>query len=371
MSKKGENIFKRKDGRWEARYEKGRNPDGSIVYGFCYGKSYREAREKVNGFKADVLLGKTVNVKGLKGRFGQYCDEWIAVKRTFIKQSTYVKYKAVLNSHIMPALGHYRLSAITTSACSRFTEYLIDSGLSPKTVRDILTVFSAVVKYVRKRVAGFAQNMEIVFPKPSITEMRVLSSDEEYRFANYLMNDLDDCKFGILLAAMTGLRIGEICALKWEDLSFSEGVLKVAKTMQRLQTLSEGSETKTAVYIGPPKSQTSIREIPLSRDCIALCERIGRKRPDSYILTGTEKYIEPRTLQYRIKKYTQACGLSGVHFHTLRHTFATKAVEVGFEIKSLSEVLGHSSTTVTLNRYVHPSLQTKRRNMDKIPSLIS
>lgn len=267
----------------------------------------------------------------------------------------------------MPALGHYRLSSITTPVCSGFTESMVHSGLSSKTVRDILTVLSAIVKYVQKRVAGFAQNLEIVFPKLSIAEMRVLSSDEERRLVNYLMSEFDDCKFGILLAAMTGLRIGEICAMKWENVFLDEGILKVTKTMQRLQTLSEGSLTRTSVFIGPPKSLTSIRDIPLSRDCIALCEMIGQRSPDSYILTGSGRYME---LQYRMKKFTQACGLIGVHFHTLWHTFATKAVEVGFEIKSLSEVLGHSSTTVTLNRYVHPSMQAKRQNMDKMPSII-
>ena len=164
----------------------------------------------------------------------------------------------MLDTHIIPTLGHYRLSAITTPVCSGFTENMVNSGLFSKTVCDILTVLSAIVKYVQKRVAGFAQNLEIVFPKPSIAEMRILSSDEEHRFVGHLMNELDDCKFGILLAAMTGLRIGEICALKWENVFLDEGILKVAKTMQRLQTLSEESLTKTTVRIGPPKSQCSM-----------------------------------------------------------------------------------------------------------------
>ena len=121
--------------------------------------------------------------------------------------------------------------------------------------------------------------------------------------------------------------------------------------------------------IGTPKSNTSTRIIPLTDSLTVLCEQMKPEEPSAYVLTGTESYMEPRALQYRLKKYTNQCGLDGVHFHTLRHTFATRCVEVGFEIKSLSEILGHANTTITLEKYVHSSLELKRNNMNKLSAV--
>ena len=129
------------------------------------------------------------------------------------------------------------------------------------------------------------------------------------------------------------------------------------------------TDARTRVVIGSPKSDTSIRTIPLTNYAAGLCRKFKASTAEAYILTGKEYYMEPRTLQYRIEKYTRECGLEGVHAHTLRHTFATRAVEVGFEIKSLSEVLGHATTTITLERYVHSSLELKRSNMDKLEAI--
>ena len=178
---------------------------------------------------------------------------------------------------------------------------------------------------------------------------------------------MDACKFGILLALFTGMRIGELCALRWDNISMRGQTIKIASTMQRLKDMEEGRGTK--IVIGSPKSDTSIRTIPMTDYAAELC---GRMRPGSstaFVLTGTSDYMEPRTLQYRLEKYTKECGLEGVHFHTLRHTFATRCVEVGFEIKSLSEVLGHATTSVTLDRYVHSSIELKRSNMNKLSAV--
>ena len=148
-----------------------------------------------------------------------------------------------------------------------------------------------------------------------------------------------------------------------------EKTIRISATLQRLRdteitAVSTGARTR--VVTGPPKSDTSIRTIPLTEYAAELCGSMNPHSEVAYILTGTDVYMEPRTLQYRMEKYTRECGLEGVHFHTLRHTFATRAVEVGFEIKSLSEILGHSSTTITLDRYVHSSMQLKRENMSKL-----
>ena len=136
--------------------------------------------------------------------------------------------------------------------------------------------------------------------------------------------------------------------------------------MQRLKS-SDGEHTK--VVIGSPKSNQSYRIIPLSDTAVKLCKRMNNTSRNAYILTGNGDFIEPRTLQYRLKKYAKDCGIEDIHFHTLRHTFATRCVEVGFEIKSLSEILGHATTAITMERYVHPSLALKRENMQKLTAV--
>ena len=196
--------------------------------------------------------------------------------------------------------------------------------------------------------------------------MRVLSRDEQNRFMSYLLTDMDSCKFGLLLALSTGVRIGELCALQWCNINIREQTIKIAATLQRLHATDMQGETRTRIVIGEPKSDTSVRTIPMISYLADLCKQMDPGNTGAYVLTGTTDYMEPRTLQYRIEKYTHACGLEGIHAHTLRHTFATRAVEVGFEIKSLSEVLGHSTTTITLERYVHSSMELKRSNMNKL-----
>ncbi len=367
---KGENIFKRKDGRWEARYIKGYELSGKIKYGFCYGKTYKEAKEKVTKCKAAMVSGKPLPVAGSRHRFAFYCDEWLRLRRPNVKESTYIKYDTVLEKHIKPKLGGCFPLGISSGLIDDFTkELLFEEELAPKTVHDILVVLHGVLKHTATHFPGTFPAIEINYPKCGRKEMRVLSREEQQRFISYLQTDMDACKFGILLTLLTGIRIGELCALQWSSVSMQEKTIRISATLQRLRdteitAVSTGARTR--VVTGPPKSDTSIRTIPLTEYAAELCGSMNPHSEAAYILTGTDVYMEPRTLQYRMEKYTRECGLDGVHFHTLRHTFATRAVEVGFEIKSLSEVLGHASTTITLDRYVHSSMQLKRENMSKL-----
>ena len=364
---KGENIFKRKDGRWEARYVKGYQPSGKIKYGFCYGKSYKEAKEKVTKLKSAVATGDKALKSSSKHHFSFFCDEWLRIKRNRVKSATYVKYESILEKHIKPMLGNCHPGVLSTVIIEEFSSVLLhEKQLSPKTVRDILTCLRSVIRYVTKQFPGLLPSVDIVYPKELPKEMRVLSPAEQERLMKYLLADMDACKFGVLLALLTGMRIGEICALRWGDINLKDKTIYVHATMQRLKDTARGEGSKTKIVIGSPKSDKSVRTIPMTEQAALLCMQMQTKSRAAFVLTGTEQYIEPRTLQYRLKKYTAACKLEGVHFHTLRHTFATRAVEVGFEIKTLSEILGHSTTTVTLDRYVHSSLELKRANMCKL-----
>lgn len=367
---KGENIFKRKDGRWEARYIKGYEPSGKIRYGFCYGRSYKEAKAKVTGCKAALLRGEPLPHASPRRCLSFYCDEWLRLKKPKIREATYIKYSTIIEKHIKPHMGCFLPSHIATAAVDEFTRQLmVEDALSPKTTRDILTVLRGVLNCAAGFYPSGLPAVTISFPREHRGEMRVLSRAEQERFVRYLQTDMDLCKFGILLMLLSGIRIGELCALRWGNISFSERTIRINTTLQRLHDTAASSTIRTRIVIGAPKSDTSVRTIPLTDHTAALCQKFAVDDENAYILTGTAAYMEPRTLQYRLGKYTRTCGLDGVHAHTLRHTFATRAVEAGFELKSLSEVLGHANSSITLNRYVHTSIEQKRLNMDKLAAV--
>ena len=370
MAKKGENIYRRKDKRWEARYIKDYAPDGTARYGYCYGKTYTEAKKKLLAAQMAWATGKQT-VPRTKQCLADFGDEWLQLNRTRIKEATFVKYAGVLEKYIKPRLGGClpkHLSAVVIEQFSRGLLY--EDALAPKTVKDILMILHSILKYAGKQLSGTLPPIDIVYPKDPKKEMRVLTSEEQTRLVRYLTDGGDPCQFGVLLALMTGLRIGEVCALRWRDISVEEQTLAVTATMQRLKDIEGIGDSKTHVVISTPKSGTSARLIPLTAQLVALCKKYRPDDPDAFVLTGvSERYIEPRSMQYRLEQYTAACGLKGVHFHTLRHTFATRCVEVDFEIKSLSEILGHSTPRITLERYVHSSLELKRNNMEKLAAI--
>ncbi len=361
---KGENIFKRKDGRWEARYIKSRDITGKIQYGFCYGKTYREAKEKVTKKKA-AIQGMDVAPQGYD--FPYYCDKWLLSIQYDIKESTFAKYQSIMKNHIKTYFKGVLLSSLSEEMISDFRGKLLkENGLSEKTVKDILIVLRSIFKYIEETVGEDIPHIEISYPKPQKREMRVLNREEQRRLEQYLCQDMDFCKFGIYLALYTGLRIGEISTLRWQDISREERTLMVSATMQRLPDPQQSLGRKTKVVISAPKSRAGVRVIPLSDELYALCCKMNPGKSEAFVLTGSECYMEPRALQYRFHTIAKACNLENVHFHTLRHTFATRCVEVGFDIKSLSEILGHANTRITLDRYVHSSMELKREHMNKL-----
>lgn len=365
--RKGENIFKRKDGRWEARYIKGYGPSGKVAYGFCYGKTYREAKEKVTNCKLALASGKTVPQAATQRRFAFYCEEWLRQRENRVRESTFVKYTAVIDRHIKPKLGGYFPAEITGGMIDAWTKELLSvKKLAAKTVHDVLVILRGILSHAAAQCPGMIPETAIAYPKESRKEMRVLTREEQARFLAFLLTATDPCKFGVLVMLLSGIRIGELCALKWGNIDLKEQSIRIDATLQRLHDTGNRGQARSRIVVSAPKSVASVRTIPLTDHAVQIFRRMEVKNPDAYLLTGTETCMEPRTLQYRIEKYARACGLEGVHAHTFRHTFATRAVEVGFEIKSLSEILGHATTRITLERYVHSSMELKRRNMDKL-----
>lgn len=224
---KGENIFRRRDGRWEARYIKGRELSGKIKYGYCYGKTYREAKVKAAKHKAALENGVLLPTATTQKQFSSYCLEWLHTKKCTVKESTYIKYSTVVNKHIMPKLGECCPLGFTTELMDNFIKELqFEDELAPKTVHDILVVLHGILKFASSKFAGSFPAAEINYPKIGKKEMRVLSREEQARLVAYLHEDMDSCRFGILLALCTGIRIGELCALQWESVSTNDKAIQ-------------------------------------------------------------------------------------------------------------------------------------------------
>lgn len=388
---RGENVFQRKDGRYEARYIKGRRADGRPLYGFCYGRTYEEAKDKADRARERIERTEPAAQKAKPGQrpdMACFCDRWLSANSARLKPSSRAKYRTDIENHIKPFFGEKLPGEILPEEIDGFTQSLLTGkGLSPKTVRSILTLFHSILSYTGKRSGGKLPDMEITYPKSFRKNTRVLDEKEESALVQLLAQEMDACKFGVYLALRTGMRIGEICALRWCDISFEAAAISVCHTALRLPrgnacqadpdrpSAAAGDDggvlalSRTELVIGTPKSESSLRLIPLMPDIATLCERFRPEEPKAFLLTGTDRCMDPRKLQRHLKKYLEECGIPEAHFHTLRHTFATRCVEAGFDVKTLSEILGHSNIGITMNLYVHPNLDLKRENMNRLKSL--
>ena len=376
MPRKGENIYKRKDGRWEARYRKETSVNGKNVYGYLYARTYREVKGKLY----HILSKKQEPVENTADSelFSAIAVEWLEHVQLQVKESTGNKYERILNKYILPVYGQKKPECITyeliESECNRLLQYggKKENGLSPKTVSDILSVLRSILKFAEKKNYKIVCDGKSIQIKQHNPKMRVFSIMEEKRLHQYLCKNITPCNIGIILCLFTGLRVGEVCALKWEDISFIEQTLHVHHTLQRISNREQTeSGKKTKVVLTSPKSECSIRVIPLADDVEQLLLNY-RTSASGYVLTNdTFKFIEPRTMQNHFKKALRECNIEEANFHTTRHTFATRCIELGFDVKSLSEILGHATVNITMNRYVHPTMELKKENMEKMSSLFA
>ena len=371
MPRRGENIYKRKDGRWEGRYVKHRKMNGKIQYGYVYGKSYSEAKTKLREAASvpnEISGSQTIRAAAYR----QILKEWLLSAKNNVKASTFSRYNHLVERHIQPALGNYQIGELSAALLEAYIDQLLQhgrldgrGGLSPKSVSDILVVMKSSMRYASGN--GYRVNCSIagLSVRRHKKDMRVLSKDEQYRLERVLTQNMDRTKFTVLLCLYTGIRLGEACALRWEHLRLDSGVLEVRETMQRIQQ-PRTSASKTRVIITGPKSACAKRDIPLPPFLIQYAAQFQSDR-SAFVLTGEkDQLIEPRTLQNRFGSYIKASGIDHTNYHALRHTFATRCVELGFEIKSLSEILGHSSVNITLNKYVHASMELKKQNMQRL-----
>ncbi len=358
------NIYKRKDGRWEGRYFKEYGADGKIKYNSIYGKTYTEVKDKLEKIKLGILNNPKTYLKNAKVKLKDVCYEWLETTKINIKESTYAKYVYIVKNYIIPCIGNIKLYEIDNN----YTDVFINkySRLATLTLRDIMSVFKAIIKFANEQYNLNIQLKRCNLKAKNSKNIRVLSVLEQKKLEEYLMKETDLPKLGILLCLNTGLRIGEICALKWEDINFEEKTIRINKTLQRVKIIEKDSIEKTKLIIGTPKTESSERIIPLTDKMLNLLEK---HKTTEYFLTGDYECIEPRSYRYKFKKYLEEAGIEHINFHALRHTFATRAIESGFDVKTLSELMGHTSIQILLERYVHSSMEQKRKQMNKLNSL--
>lgn len=281
----------------------------------------------------------------------------------------------MLTNYILPEYGNQPFNAITYDFIESHCKFLLEAGgkkgngLSPKTVSDVLAIIRNISKFAIRKGIYVACDASAVQIRQDVKPMRVFSIAEQNQLCNHILENPEPCNIGILVCLFTGLRVGEICALRWEDISYSDQSIYIHHTLQRIQ-INQDHGAKTKVVVTTPKSTCSIRKIPLP-DEISKILVLNQKSSSGYLLTNDNyKFVEPRTMQNKFKKILNDAGIENANFHALRHTFATRCVELGFDVKSLSEILGHATVNITMNRYVHPTYELKMKNMQKLSGLL-
>ncbi len=374
MGRRGENIHKRRDGRWEARVVQGAPTAGKTNYKYFYGRSYQAVRKKKQDFlaAAQVRPSAAVVVTGPGPELAQVAADWLLCKKEGVKPSTFARYAVMVETHIVPDLGSLRVTQVDGR---RLTEFfaekqahgrLRDGGpLAGKTVADLRAVLVQIMGYARER--GLIETVP-EFPPVGCRrpEVSVLSRQEQERLEGAVLREDTPFGLGVLLALYGGLRIGEVCALQWRDFDRENGTVSVRKTISRICVRDGGGGGKTRVVQDRPKTDCSLRTVPLPGPVADYLAQRCRGE-DCYVATGTGQPMEPRVCLERYKRLLRRAGLAERTFHTLRHTFATRCVEHGVDVKSLSEMMGHSDVRITLQRYVHPSMEVKRAQVNKLP----
>lgn len=289
-------------------------------------------------------------------------EEWLKYKKNTVKKSTYYNYSYSVAKYLYPSFAGKNITKIKNY--NNFIEELSDT-LSPKTVRDIVTKLKEIINFYEEEHNTKLNIKKMSLPKMNKKEIQILSNKEKQKLEKYCIEQNSLKSLGILICLNTGLRVGEVCALRWENIDFESKKIHIEKTIERIYSKEEN---KTIVIIDTPKSITSVRTIPINSKLYNILKQIrGKSKKTDFVLTGSsEHYVEPRNYQYHFKEILKRSKVKKYKFHTLRHTFATNCIEAGMDIKSLSEILGHADVSITLNIYVHSSDKAKRKYLEKI-----
>ena len=357
MPKRGENIYKRKDGRCEGRYFSGLKTDGKKKYASIYAKTYAEAKQKLTIIKAEIKP----HIKEVI--FKTAAQKWLSYNKQRVKDSTLENYSYLLKRHILPYFGGCAMSKIEPSLVNKFIEIKLtkgklkqNTGISKKYMQDILSIVKSIAKFAELEYSIPYKLACVSSPKPIKIEPQILDDNEIKQLSNVLVNDIDCIKLSILIFMYTGLRIGEVCALKWCDFDPANSSLHIRRTIQRI-TDNCGSIT---LIEDIPKTANSLRVIPLPDIIIKYLKDLNSNESD--YITG----IEPYKLRRSFKRILKDNDMKNIRFHDLRHSFASWGLRLNFDIKSLSEILGHANAAKTLNYYAHSSIEQEQKCMNML-----
>lgn len=300
--------------------------------------------------------------------FGEITALWKADKKQYVKKSTYAAYSLLIQSHLLPDLGDKE--DVVEEDVQGLVNRKLAAGLSQKTVRDILVVLKMILRYGAKRGLFPSHQIDVIFPtEREKQDIEVLTLANQRQLMTYVKEHFTFLNLGIFICLNAGLRIGEVCALQWNDLDVASGVIRVNKTIQRIY-LVDGDVKYTELIVDKPKTQNSIREVPMTRELLALIRPLKKVvRGDFYVLTNAASPTEPRTYRCYFNKLQKELGLPRMRFHGLRHSFATRCIESKCDYKTVSVLLGHSNISTTLNLYVHPNLEQKRKCIETMGKL--
>jgi integrase len=318
-------------------------------------------KEKMEQIRNSQPEGSFITVTNRK-TVTQLVTSYLEMVRIRLKPSTIGIYKRMLDKYISPYLGDTMSETLTLVQTQEFANSLIESGLAVSTVKSIVNLIKSSINPTSPEI--FA----VQYPKHTKHKSKYFSVEEQKLIEQAAKSYSHTDYIVIMLCLYTGVRIGEVCGLRWDDIDYACKTICINRTIQRIPTVGEN---KTEVVFLAPKSTSSAREIPLADFLIALLHEYQERKVGEYLITYKGKPLEPRTLQYRFKRILKIAGVKNAGFHSTRHTFAARALENGFDVKSLSEILGHGSATVTLNRYAHASAEHKRNCMNSLSNIYS
>ncbi|MBQ6689139.1 MAG: site-specific integrase [Bacteroidales bacterium] len=290
---------------------------------------------------------------------------WQADKKQYVKRSTYSAYSLLINNHLLPSFSG--ISDVTETLVQDFVFKKLEQGMSQKSVRDILIVLRMILRYGVKHGYMAHREIDVKFPtEREKNEIEVLSRNNQRQIMNYVQSHFNFMNLGIYICLCAGLRIGEVCALVWDDIDIEAGVIKISKTIQRIYVI-EGNEKHTEVIIDTPKSRNSIREIPIAKDLLRMIKPFKKVvNGGYYVLTNSDHPTEPRSYRTYYKRLMKLLDMPDLKFHGLRHSFATRCIESKCDYKTVSVLLGHSSISTTLNLYVHPNMEQKKKCVEQM-----
>lgn len=375
MARRGENIYKRKDGRWEGRYVIGRKPNGRTAFSYIYGKTYTEVKKKLEICKADRTLAKTIDRSEViyrDGSIGAWLEFWLeAVIKPEVKYSTYAVYRGQVERHILPSAGKIKLKNMNNKTMEIVYNAILDKNITTATAQNICKRFMAALCSARDRklISGLPL-LPYKKKKYKRKKPRFMTLNEQKRIEEKL-DDKKSKDLAVLLALYSGSRVGECCGYTWQDFDPLTGGIHVSHSIQRV-SLYHQQKQKTKLLLTETKSDSSRRFIPLPSFLVKILvqfKKANQAMGSDYIFGAGRKAMDPRVLQYHLTRVTESIGLQGIHFHTLRHTFATRFIEKNGDIQALKEILGHSSAKITLEWYGHSTKQHIQKSMLKLNRL--